>query len=93
VEAIYIPDMMGNPPEADNQVFVESSFQWVHNLVLAVDNYTLQVDILVAYMQGRMDRVNVLAEKEAHPRDMMPESQKHVRDRMFEDQHEFLEQH
>jgi hypothetical protein len=41
VEAIHILDMMDSPPESDNQVFVEGSFQWVHNLVLAVDNYTL----------------------------------------------------
>jgi hypothetical protein len=47
----------------------------------------------VADMQGRMDMVDMLAEKVALPRDVMPESQKHVRDRMFEGQHVFLEQH
>ena len=56
-------------------------------------NYTLEVDNPVADIQGRMDRVDMQVEKEAPPRDVMPESQKHVRDRTFEDQRVLLEQH
>jgi hypothetical protein len=93
VEAIHIPDMTGRPPEADNQAFGEGNLQKVHNLELAVDNYALVVDNPVADIQGRMDKVDIQAEKEALLTDVTPESQKRVRDRMFEDQHGFLEQH
>ena len=93
VEAIHIPDMTDSPPEADNQAFGEGNLQRVHNLELAVGNYALEVDNPVADIQGRMDRVDMQAGKEAPPRDVMPASQKRVRDRMFEDQHVFLEQH
>jgi len=85
VEAIHIPDMTDSPPEADNQAFGEGNLQRVHNLELAVDNP-------VADIQGRVDKVDMQAEKEAPPTDGTLESQKRVRDRMFEDQHVVLEQ-
>jgi len=86
VEAIHIPDMTDSPPEADNQAFGEGNLQRVNNLELAVDNP-------VADIQGRVDKVDMQAEKEALLTDVTPESQKRVRDRMFEDQYVFLEQH
>ena len=86
VEAIHIPDMTDSPPEADNQAFEEGNLQRVHNLEFAVDNP-------VADIQGRVDKVDMQAEKEVLLTDVTPESQKRVRDRMFEDQHMFPEQH
>ena len=93
VEAIHIPDMTDSPHWADNQAFAEDNLQRVHNLELAVDNCALEVDNPVADIQGKVDMVDMQAEKEALLRDVMPESQKRVRDRMFGDQHVFLEQH
>lgn len=93
VEAIHIPDMTDSPLEADNQAFGEGNLQRVHYLELVVGNYTLEVDNPVADIQGKVDKVDMQAEKEALLTDVTPESQKRVRDRMFEDQHVFLEQH
>ena len=92
VEAIHIPDMTDSPPEADNQAFGKGNLQRAHNLELAVDIYALVVDNPVADIQGRMDKVDMQAEKEALLTDVTLESQKRVRDRMVEDQHVFLEQ-
>ena len=92
-EAIHIPDMTDSPPEADNQAFGEGNLQRVHNLELVVGNYTLEVGNPVADIQGKVDKVDMQAEKEALLTDVTPESQKRVRDTALEDQHVFLEQH
>ena len=92
VEAIHTPDMTDSLPEADNQAFGRDNLQRVLDLELAVGSYSLEADNLVADIQGKMDKVDMQIEKEAPPRDVMPESQKHVRDRPFEDQRAFPEQ-
>ena len=56
-------------------------------------NYALEVDNPVVDIQGKMDKVDMRAQKEAPLRDVMPGSQKRVRDRTFADQRVFLEQH